>query len=82
MKHLVIYGTKPALATLRDLVEHYNLGGGDKITIAETHARLIAAAPDLLAALEALTECNLDHPGGSCDHWEAACAAIAKARGQ
>lgn len=44
------------------------------------NARLIAAAPDLLAALEALAALPNKHRPE--EMWEAARAAIAKARGQ
>ena len=55
---------------------------------AEANARLIAAAPDLLAALEALTACaSMSGPAGttayliSNERMQAARAAIAKATG-
>lgn len=41
----------------------------------------LAAAPKLLEALQSLVNCNLDHPGGSCDHYERATSAIARATG-
>lgn len=45
-------------------------------------ARLIAAAPELLAALEALSERFVGRSQADYDLWTAATAAIAKARGQ
>lgn len=46
------------------------------------NARLIAAAPDLLAALEAMVDrWEPDSAGSDRRMWETACAAIAKARG-
>ena len=50
------------------------------------NARLIAAAPDLLAALEKLhrLHCGLDswHEDAMADAWVNACTAIAKAKGE
>ena len=47
----------------------------------EAHARLIAAAPDLLAALEALANCP-DYRGIATHEMTAARAAIAKVKGE
>jgi hypothetical protein len=49
--------------------------------VMQQRANLIAAAPEMLEALEALVSCNLDHPGGSCNHVEQAEKAIRKAKG-
>ena len=62
----------------------YGVRGGDgKMVcygdIEKADARLIAAAPDLLAALEYLVENCLETEGGSYDR---AVAAIKKARGE
>ena len=52
----------------------------------DDNARLIAAAPDLLAALEKLhrLHCGLDswHEDAMADAWVNACTAIAKAKGE
>jgi hypothetical protein len=48
--------------------------GGDLLTVEEADARLIAAAPDLLEALE-----NVMYWDNGKPEWEAARAAIAKA---
>ena len=52
----------------------------------EANARLIAAAPDLLAALEKLyrLHCGLDswHEDAMSNTWASAIAAIAKAKGE
>lgn len=50
---------------------------------AEANARLIAAAPDLLAALRAMVcRCEPDTDGADRRMWEDARAAIAKAEGR
>ena len=48
----------------------------------EANARLIAAAPDLLAALESLTEhlADMDHMNEDSEGWQDALTAIAKAK--
>jgi hypothetical protein len=47
------------------------------------NARLIAAAPDLLAALKSLVPADFaEHPGDFTPDWHAARAAIAKATGE
>lgn len=58
-------------------------GSLDPVRIAETqaNARLIAAAPDLLAALKALTTAREGTPGFNDAFW-AALAAIARAEGK
>lgn len=48
----------------------------------EANARLIAAAPDLLAALKALLPWVAAPPSDSAEAWRAAQAAIAKAEGE
>lgn len=60
-------------------VEIDRYGRGDR----EANARLIAAAPDLLAALLALVSPDFDeHPQDFHPDWHAARAAIAKATGE
>jgi hypothetical protein len=61
--------------------EHVDYGqrGSYDIRPAEANARLIAAAPDLLAALEALVGSFEKHRPK--EYWDAARAAIAKAKG-
>lgn len=71
-------------------VLHFTDAGWDESTRAtfEANARLIAAAPDLLAALEDALSCVAicpDHgvvPGARADRYDAARAAIAKAKGE
>ena len=75
MKHLVAYGSKPALDALRDAIRHHNLSGGEQIKIAETHARLIAAAPDLLAAMKNIKSWT-ESRSGQVEDDDAAFAAI------
>jgi hypothetical protein len=49
----------------------------------DANARLIAAAPDLLAACRALVSTlNADLTSEQCDAWDAAVAAMAKAEGR
>ena len=51
--------------------------------IAEANARLIAAAPDLLTALEAMTAASVDPMGiAAAKAGTLACQAIAKAKGE
>ena len=59
-------------------------GPHDTPTINEANARLIAAAPDLLAALEQLVAVKdySDRIWGATFDWDAARAAIAKAKGE
>ena len=80
------YYASIATATQRD--PHPREGGGISTTTARANARLIAAAPDLLAALEKAVE-HYGKPGGPWSvpsepgTWIAdACAAIAKAKGE
>lgn len=48
----------------------------------EANARLIAAAPDLLAACEALVAKSTDTTGDWSREWNAALSAIARAKGE
>jgi hypothetical protein len=65
-------------------------GDNSQYEEAEANARLIAAAPDLLAALEGVTAYIEDHRGDGgdgimctgCRLWKQARAAIARARGE
>ena len=56
---------------------------GESLKSCERRARLIAAAPELLAALEGLARYveNSGEAWASLPEWQAASAAIAKARG-
>lgn len=56
----------------------YCQGGSVALGISEADARLIAAAPDLLEALEELCSCDVLTQ----DLWDNARAAIAKAKGE
>ena len=68
-------------------VDHEPEGARDHPIVAwayeEKHARLIAAAPELLAALEGLARYveNSGEAWASLPEWQAASAALAKARG-
>ena len=69
------------------MVEYKPLSMSSKdIDEAYANARLIAAAPDLLAALEKLyrLHCGLDswHEDAMADAWGNDCTAIAKAKGE
>jgi hypothetical protein len=57
-----------------------HVGGWADVAEQEANARLISAAPDLLAALEAALTVLPDSVGAF--DYDAACAAIAKARGE
>jgi hypothetical protein len=61
-------------------VAHYG-GAYPTETQANANARLIAAAPDLLEALQALIATRVPGAGSKSPEWIAACAAIAKATG-
>ena len=58
------------------------LGGGSAATNWEANARLIAAAPDLLEALEYCLDCLGDEFALPADCQSTARAAIARARGE
>ena len=69
----------------RTICDLYTLDGADRPAVfrpeeAEANARLIAAAPDLLAALEEL--CLAPNKHRPEEYWEDARAAIAKAKGE
>jgi hypothetical protein len=56
---------------------------GERSPEKEANAHLIAAAPDLLAALQAMVgRWEPDTEGADRRMWEAACDAIAKAKGE
>ena len=55
--------------------------GGVTIDERDANARLIAAAPELLEALQGLVGKSTDTPGDWSREWNAALAAIAKATG-
>jgi hypothetical protein len=75
-------GTQGAIEVIAEIC------GDDGSGVAEADARLIAAAPDLLAALEAVVEMYTKTPGDECgrlfqrQEWFDARAAIAKAKGR
>lgn len=57
--------------------------GAPTVERCRANARLIAAAPDMLAALRALVPADFDqHPDDFTEEWHAARAAIAKATGE
>jgi hypothetical protein len=77
-----IYGRDPLGYRLR-LAEVFNATDGIAVICKEYHAALIAAAPDLYAALDAALPFLISHPNdaGMSRH-DLAVAALAKARGE
>ena len=76
----LICDTGEALGTVADWPRLTGPVPADAVN--EANARLIAAAPDLLAALEAFAQAFEDDSIEMCDVNDMAIAAIAKARGE
>lgn len=73
-----IYGDNYASAVAR-VFENTHQRDGE----AQANARLIAAAPDILAALERSLNWLASYPGGCCENtYQQARAAICKAKGE
>ena len=70
-------GYYASIATVTQRDPHPQHGGGISMATAEANARLIAAAPDLLEALETLVSMVHMSP----DLWQRARVAIARAKG-
>lgn len=67
------------------VIAYASWGGGSSCNLAfenEADAHLIAAAPDLLAACEALVAKSTDTTGDWSREWNAALSAIARAKGE
>ena len=72
--------------TVSSDLEHYSVCHLEECNNDEANAHLIAAAPELLAALVRLIDCATENPAAYDErfevHFKNARAAIAKARGQ
>lgn len=74
---------KSASGVVADVRTYGVRTGGPLDPVCEANARLIAAAPDLLTALEALVPADmLEHPHDFGPDWHAARRAIARAKGE